>query len=93
MTHKLKLVEDAELAIDLAAELLATHRGITEIERELRECLNSSSFGTQVDLARTLKISPQYLSDILKGRRGFSIETAKAITKLKGRAKPIATSK
>lgn len=73
---------DAEMAVSMASGILKLYRDIAFLEKELRSTL-SSSFDSQIDLCRALHLSPQYVNDILRGRRGISLDTLKSITKLK----------
>lgn len=69
------------LAAVLALEILRIKERIRKMEAEIIHSLNGAH-KVQSELASDLGISPQYLSDILRRRRGVSDEFLKAVIKV-----------
>jgi len=65
-----------------AANIEKARKDMEQAERDLVYAIAASG-QRQSDIAGALGITPQYLSDIMKGRRGVSDEFINAVKKIK----------
>lgn len=51
----------------------------TALRTSIREAAKANGFGAQIDLAKLLDVTPQYVSDMMSGRRKWGADRLKLL--------------